>query len=717
MKMVETVGTVRTSGDITPTSFRIKASRKAFEILSAGLYSDKVRAIIRELSTNAFDAHVAAGKSDVPFTVHLPNHMEPWFAVTDYGVGLSDDAVLNVYTTYFESDKCGSNDFTGCLGLGSKSPFSYTDSFTVESRFNGVKRVYSAYLGEDGMPSITKMTENPTDEPNGLTVKFPVKHGDFDAFQTKAEQTLQWFRVRPTVTGWSGFEYPQRTFLRQTDKYGVYKTREYGRHSQVVMGNVAYPIQSGEFLTGYDNETSRLRNLVDWGVELYVNVGDCDISASREKLGYDKRTVRHLKERLRATLDDLEKEVTKEIANKPTLWEARKALHEVRTSFQGFDFKAEWGGQSILDYVKVKAKEVEVPDEIKGGTKKVERPVAVVESIKLKSRRDSGVVVKKDRADTIYADGTVIFLNDERGAYANIRRYLDEKGDYSTRVYLISDYDHEWLKETGISDVAIKASTLPKPIRTATGPRGGCQKAKLYEFVPAGGSNNGSSTAAGYWTPAEVDVDEGGVYVEILYFNYRMKEGEATNHPADLNRPLKLLTALGKGVTVYGIRPSDKPLLDKSEGEWRTLKEYALDVAKEAEATYHADLFKAREIRCIMASGYPYRKKVPFEDFSTLKFDSESPFGQFIRRCMDAKKALDDDKVEAYGNLRQWTGLPTYTEEEVQGLDEAQTALFKTYPLLQYINAYHMEGEGAKHVAEYVNMIDNREDGKAQEAA
>ena len=45
-----------------------------------------------------------------------------------------------LYTTYFRSTRNNSNDSVGCLGLGSKAPFAYTDSFTVEAYLNGIKR-------------------------------------------------------------------------------------------------------------------------------------------------------------------------------------------------------------------------------------------------------------------------------------------------------------------------------------------------------------------------------------------------------------------------------------------------------------------------------------------------------------------------------------------------------------------------------------------------
>jgi len=55
--------------------FRIRNSAKAFNILSSGLYANKIRAIIRELSCNAVDSHIAAGRSGTPFDVHLPNQL------------------------------------------------------------------------------------------------------------------------------------------------------------------------------------------------------------------------------------------------------------------------------------------------------------------------------------------------------------------------------------------------------------------------------------------------------------------------------------------------------------------------------------------------------------------------------------------------------------------------------------------------------------------
>src|SRR5208282_3082230 len=99
-------------------------------------------------SCNAWDAHVMAGKGDLSFEIHLPTDFEPVFRITDYGTGLSHEDVMNLYCTYFATNKNDSNDVVGAMGLGSESPFCYTQSqddsqgFTVVSRFQGVKRIY-----------------------------------------------------------------------------------------------------------------------------------------------------------------------------------------------------------------------------------------------------------------------------------------------------------------------------------------------------------------------------------------------------------------------------------------------------------------------------------------------------------------------------------------------------------------------------------------------
>ena len=90
MKLADRTVEIHSNGVDAANQFSIAQTSKMFKILSDSLYSDKVMAVIRELSTNANDAHVASGNKN-PFKVSLPTQANPNFTVRDYGTGLSQE--------------------------------------------------------------------------------------------------------------------------------------------------------------------------------------------------------------------------------------------------------------------------------------------------------------------------------------------------------------------------------------------------------------------------------------------------------------------------------------------------------------------------------------------------------------------------------------------------------------------------------------------------
>ena len=305
--------------------FRIRNSAKAFSILSSGLYANKVRAIIRELSCNAVDSHVAAGKAETPFDVHLPNALEPHFAIRDYGTGLSHEQVTQIYTTYFESTKTNSNEFIGALGLGSKSPFSYTDNFTVTAIQAGRKGIYSAFINAQGVPSIALMMQEATDELSGVEVKFSVNERyDFDKFRQEARQVYTHFSLKPVVSGNSDFRFDLIDYESRDIIAGVHAVKG-GRGSTAVMGNIAYPID----IPAADNSIdANVRALLQCGLELHFGIGELDFQASREGLSYIPSTIAAIKAKLEQLNAALTVVLAKEADVIDNLWDRAVFLYK-----------------------------------------------------------------------------------------------------------------------------------------------------------------------------------------------------------------------------------------------------------------------------------------------------------------------------------------------------------------------------------------------------
>jgi hypothetical protein len=295
MKLDVAVNEVVLSNTGATGEFKIRNSAKAFKILSDGLYSNKIRAIIRELSCNAIDSHMAAGKKGVPFEVHLPSTMEPWFSVRDYGIGLSGDQVVNIYTTYFESTKTDSNDYIGALGLGSKSPFSYTENFTITAIKNGIQRIYSAFINQAGIPCVAEMSEQLTDEGNGVEVKFSVTDRyDYTRFIEEAHTVFKWFTDRPTITG-VGFTHTIPKYQEKDIAPGVHIGLS-NQGAVAIMGNIAYPLS--EKIPGAEEHFGRLTNLLKENLILEFDIGELDFAASREELSFVRLTMDSIKKKL-----------------------------------------------------------------------------------------------------------------------------------------------------------------------------------------------------------------------------------------------------------------------------------------------------------------------------------------------------------------------------------------------------------------------------------
>ena len=320
MKLQDNNTTIERIGNVTnEAQFKMRSSQKAFQILS-DLYSDKPLAIVRELGCNASDSMSAANKADQPFHIHLPNSLEPWLIIQDFGTGISHEDIYNIYTIYFASTKTNSNSQIGCLGLGSKSPFCYSDNFSVTSIYGGTKRIYNAFFGEDGTPTIALVSTQDTNENNGVAVQIPVKNTDFDNFKQAAYKAFRFFDVKPTISGGSVEWNDQKPIFFGDDWSFFDKSNQ--DESFAIMGGVTYPINSYQINNDGENDYRRmLRN----GLVLKFAMGELDFTPSRDALSYTPSTILALHDKLKKVTEELPIKVNDLISNKDTLLEAIRA--------------------------------------------------------------------------------------------------------------------------------------------------------------------------------------------------------------------------------------------------------------------------------------------------------------------------------------------------------------------------------------------------------
>lgn len=319
---------VTTEGAIFTKKIGMSANAKAFAIIFGQIYPDIIKAIVRELFANAWDSQKKAGNLDTPIDIHLPTSFEPWFSIRDYGTGMTPEVIDNVYSVVFESTKDTSNEEAGMFGMGSKTPFGYTDSFTVVSYVDGTLRAYNMYVDVSGDPEITQIAEEPTDEPNGVEVTLGVKLDDFNKFKEHAElfamnagtpvniNRQRYLKKREVVIEGNGWSLGSR---------GIY----YDNTAYIRMGCILYKIDRQ--LAGIKNTwgSPAWQVLLHQPVIIDFEIGSFRVTGSREDIQYDNESRAKLQARAEEVVQDAINLFENEIRNAGSYAAAYRKYHEI----------------------------------------------------------------------------------------------------------------------------------------------------------------------------------------------------------------------------------------------------------------------------------------------------------------------------------------------------------------------------------------------------
>lgn len=768
MRLQTETNPVERGGVSVESGFSIKATSKAFDILSSGLYSDKILAIVRELSCNAYDSHVAAGKKDVPIEIHLPTYLDPTFYVKDNGLGLSDfdvrgcwehengdrltleqgvergliegsgawDRKGGIYNTYFESTKTSSDDFIGQLGLGSKSPFSYASTFMVESRFNGIKSLYSCYKNEAGLPAVTLMGQEATTESNGVTVTMSVRKDDIDKFANAAKKALMYFNPKPAVAGRSGFT-PYT--LKHTVEGSMWRIRAADYFASmngpfVVQGFVAYPVDAHQLREhGLDGEAAAL---ADTDVDLYVPIGKVEVAASREALSYNKATITNLIDSLKHAATEMRASFQIEFDKCKTRWEALM-LHD-KYSAAGTDaFKKIY--RKMHQAQPFKWNGVDIDDEVKLDLKKIVGLSVARVSVE-QSRRGSKVSLKtngswdpsKVTTEMAFAvqSNLHILIDDtdgKRSVENRVAIYLQSKGEVDGRkpsAILIRPLVKGKIdikmanKVVAMFDgaTATMVSSTPAPARTVgnrtyTYVKRDAQVKMVWNQFPKARDYRGRE--AGYrevfsrlcWINEQVDMNAGGLYVEVDRFSVQYKGSDATN----IQRMLDKAIALGlvqKDIKIVGLNEKELKAV-KGNKKWSNFFDHVREAFNKANANGEmvARAVSDGVFASIGSSVRQYFVQPWTKEVSLLVVDG--PFKQMIEKLVAVENAAGAYKTEDVNAMMAMLGVTADVATHVAKYSREWRDMLRNYDMLTMVSwDYSIDKNAVNKIAAYVNLID-----------
>jgi len=692
---------VEVGGTAEVGTFSIKANGKAFKVLIDGLYSDKARAVVRELWSNAFDSHAAAGCPDKPFDCHLPTVWEPWFAVRDYGVSMTHEGVMRLYTTVFESSKENTNTQVGKLGLGSKSPFAYTDTFTVTAYLDGQKRTYSAFIGQDYIPRIAHMSTDETTEPDGLEVSFPVKTDDTSSFSIAAHRTALGFDVLPNIVGSPQLEPGKKKVILEGTGWKLYDSLG-GHEAHAKQGCVVYPITSSA-ITGL---TAAHRDILNSPFLIDFPIGSLEIAASREGLGYDDTTITNI----RARLADIERELVAAVeaqiasiktAHEMMMWMSTLAHSDMPAAMRSVVGKAKWRGRTPFANVTINTNRLQASSVLSFSAYTLRRYVNITKHASTGSHitfnpnacvvyfRDTSVHVTGALArahasiKSLRADKAMIYVSANLKTHPNaFRRLLAALGrpDPST-IVMVND----------LPAIHISTQGVKRPVKV--------REVCLRKINPRD------------WTQTDIDANAGGVYVSLDRFD--IMDGSRETTADAVQKIIKILNdaSLIDG-PVYAIPRSLAKKFLREENGWTNL----FDLSRELLKTNFNEANAVRR-RDILAHVNPdWRIDDVLDVIKCLAQKPQPPiadglFADVFKHFADLRAELNKAPDEGtWLSLAKLMGVSLPVTPTSFTVPHTSNALEKRYPMLAMLlqSGHFYASNHTLHqvVLDYVNLVD-----------
>lgn len=315
MKLEKFVASTSTFGESEDIEIGIDKESEGLimRAFADNIYSDKIGSVVREIASNCVDAHQEVNQTK-PFEIEFRDDHNKSIIFRDFGPGLSPDRIKRVFSKYFSSTKRDSNGQIGGFGIGSKSPYAYTDIFHIRTRVDNVEYLYEMRRGTS-YPVISKIAEIIVPGFNFTEVIIPIStHYDVSKFEDAIHKQLAFFhnmRCMGIAENMNDRKIVEGKLWVQSNMTDYISPR-------LIIGDVPYPIPAN-LKHGYSGS---------FGVKF--DIGEIPVTMSRESIDNKPWVEKLIEERVNEVYLILKSKYFEKYADAVLPYDEFRQLHYMR---------------------------------------------------------------------------------------------------------------------------------------------------------------------------------------------------------------------------------------------------------------------------------------------------------------------------------------------------------------------------------------------------
>jgi len=740
MKRTQSNIVIETGGAGTEESFGIGNLGFILKILRGKMYANPIKAICREISSNSRDAHREVGKDDLPIEIHIPNVFDSHIKFKDYGPGIDPGRMSGVFILYGNTTKDSDNVQTGGFGLGAKTPFAYSDQFSIitvtpekrDDKTVHIKRNYIAYIDPSEAGKMRKVSETETDEPCGTELSIYVDENDWETFTEAVMEVTAHWKVKPVLGGREPLpqykEDSSNPFLEGTGwSMPKFEQKSYYDRDQslAIVDGIAYPIDSNDMNLG-DSENTLLRH----GLRFHFGVGELSLSSNRERLQYDDTTVSLIKDKLAEVIKEVLNLLQEKIQAQTSLRAAACFFAEFKETLGcavSDNFQPLWCGYSCKKTdIKLNIDMRKANDWFYHDNKDCKKGI-FLDNYKLEhSRRSYNKVLKREpnRSVTL-SQKTVLYVNDlstERVSRTRVYQICKEAQDNGieldvVQVLTFSDGDvagglneckdaNKDKIDLRLLDVKMLSSVvLPEKEKRAKKQRNGRGKSRgcFAAFVLDNVYEDSRRSCDRYWRPTEIEKKStnAGVYVVV---ESHKKTIYSDDLKLDTNQTLEIKKFIGDDVTIYGVHSRDLQYLGPNWEKLKDVLKRELDVKmKGVSLATVRDIINGSQHRMSECMGTTMFRFIS-QNINMIN-DNNSTLKQYFE--MSEKQYTDAKNYQQLWNISSFVYPNIHSQKFNPNttLEDLKDKFTKRYPLISFFT-YNIPTKEA--FFEYINLIDDK---------